>query len=136
MKEKGKYLLRNIVFTKSILERRLDNQNESFQNNVNINTYHQLNDNQLLITLEVVLRTSDSADEEPPTLNCEVQCVGIFEIENKDNLDLPIDKFATLNGPAIILPYIRQHLTDLTIKAGFNPYYLPPVNFHKLNENK
>lgn len=136
MKGKGRYLLKQIVFTKSHLDRRLNTKDESFHNNVNIQSSHQLNENILFITLNINFHTTDGNDAEPPTLNCEIQCTGIFEIENKDNLDLPIEKFATLNGPAIILPYIRQHLTDLTIKAGFNPYYLPPVNFHELNKEK
>jgi preprotein translocase subunit SecB len=44
---------------------------------------------------------------------------------------LNLDQFGHVNAAAIIYPYIREHLSNLSAKAGLGLIFLPPVNFAK-----
>lgn len=61
----------------------------------------------------------------------EVESGGIFQFE-----DIPEEKLlkqvATINCPAILFPYIRETIADLTRRAGFPPLHLNPINFVQL----
>jgi preprotein translocase subunit SecB len=63
-----------------------------------------------------------------------VNMVGVFDIENIG--DIPTEQFAKINAPAIIFPFVREHLSSLSTKSGINPILLQPVNFVKRNEAK
>jgi preprotein translocase subunit SecB len=47
---------------------------------------------------------------------------------------IPIEEFARLQAVAILLPYARQFLTELTGNSLHGPYYLPSLNVHQLME--
>ena len=56
-----------------------------------------------------------------------IKMIGVFEKEGET--DLSIDDFARINAPAIIYPYIREHLSNLTTKAAVGTILLAPYNF-------
>jgi preprotein translocase subunit SecB len=55
----------------------------------------------------------------------------IGEFESFGDPLLPIEQFAKVNGPAIIFPFIREHLASLCTKAGVGMILLSPINFTK-----
>ncbi len=59
-----------------------------------------------------------------------VRMVGIFKTENASPDEKK--KFAFINCPAIIFPFIREQIASLYAKSGLKPYMLDPVNFVKL----
>ena len=56
-----------------------------------------------------------------------IKMIGVFEKQGET--DLSIDDFARTNAPAIIYPYIREHLSSLTTKAAVGTILLAPYNF-------
>ncbi len=40
-----------------------------------------------------------------------------------------IERIGTVNCPAIIFPFIREHVAELTRRAGLNAFIMNPVNF-------
>jgi preprotein translocase subunit SecB len=59
-----------------------------------------------------------------------IKMVGVFASANvSENEQL---SFAKINGPAIVFPFIREHLDNLFVKAGLRPVRLNPVNFVEL----
>lgn len=56
-----------------------------------------------------------------------IKMVGVFEIYGEPALS--DDKFKAINGPAVIYPFIREHLHNLCLKAGIANVLLPTVNF-------
>jgi preprotein translocase subunit SecB len=53
--------------------------------------------------------------------------IGVFsEIESSKNMELK--GFAENNAPGLVFPYLREHITSITSKAGLQPIILPPVN--------
>jgi len=47
-----------------------------------------------------------------------------------------IEDFANIHGPAIIFPYIREHISNLTTKALIPPFILDPVNFVQMYKER
>jgi len=61
---------------------------------------------------------------------CEVSQAGVFELTgySEDEVKHILGSFA----PATLFPFAREVISDLTVKGGFAPYILGPVNFDKL----
>jgi preprotein translocase subunit SecB len=56
---------------------------------------------------------------------------GLFKIAELPEEKI-IKQLSSINCPAIIFPYIRETLADLTRRAGFEPLHLDPINFIEL----
>ena len=57
--------------------------------------------------------------------------IGIFStIEGEENMD--IDDFVKYNAVALMIPYTREHISSITLKAGIDPIILPPINVYSL----
>ena len=59
--------------------------------------------------------------------NSKIKMLGIFEKINEPALNE--DAFKKINAPAIIYPFVREHLYNLCLKAGIANVLLPTVNF-------
>ncbi|MBM3351390.1 MAG: protein-export chaperone SecB [Betaproteobacteria bacterium] len=60
----------------------------------------------------------------------EVTQAGIFQIHNipEENLEMIVG----ITCPNILFPYAREAISDLTVRAGFQPVLLNPINFEAL----
>lgn len=63
--------------------------------------------------------------------NLEIKIRGFFETLNEfsDNEKLEI---VVSNGTAILFPYLRSIITDITSKSNFLPIIIPTINFSKM----
>lgn len=64
----------------------------------------------------------------------ELQGGGLFRFAETPDEKI-LKQLATINCPAILFPYIRETIADLTRRAGFPPLHLVPVNFIELAKN-
>lgn len=74
----------------------------------------------------VKLSVTSDGKEQPFTFS--TVFVGLFsfsKMPEKQNLD----RIANVNCAAILLPYVRESIADLTRRAGIPPYHMNPVNF-------
>ena len=55
---------------------------------------------------------------------------GIFVIKNIP--DDGLEAVLSITCPNILFPYAREAISNLTVKAGFNPVQLQPINFEAL----
>ena len=62
----------------------------------------------------------------------EVSMVGVFE-RFGDSQIASNEEFGRVNGAAIIFPFVREHISNIAMKAGIGSLILPPVNFSKVN---
>jgi len=76
--------------------------------------------------LKTILKASIGGDESPFTVAVEMG--GIFQF-NENPKENHIKMLKNVNCPAIIFPYLREYVSDLTKRAGFPPLFLPPFNF-------
>lgn len=75
--------------------------------------------------LSVFVKGSDEEGNE--ALKLEFMFVGRFStLEGSENME--IDKFMQENSSALMYPYIREHISLITQKAGVAPVLLPPMN--------
>ncbi len=56
----------------------------------------------------------------------ELSSVGLFSFDFKD--ETYFDNFVSLNGPAIIFPYIRGFISNFTSLSGLSTIILPTLN--------
>lgn len=80
---------------------------------------------------EAVLRVTATVSlEEKTAFLIEVQFAGLFAISGFDE-----DERKYLLGSqcmTVLFPYVREVISDLTIRGGFPPFLLSPVNFDGL----
>lgn len=64
----------------------------------------------------------------------EVEQAGIFQMKNipKEQVEL----LHNIECPNMLFPYLREVVSDLTVRAGFLPVVLAPVNFAFLHQQK
>ena len=85
--------------------------------------------------IKVELRVKNDDIESP--FNFDLIYEGYFKFESPEEIpDEEIEKVGLINCAAIIFPYLREHLGDLTRRSGLPSYHLPPVNFVKLYEER
>ena len=129
------YKLTEIYLLESNFKRisNIDFKDPSFKNNANIAVDHQILEGQILhitVTLDYSAGKNRKKD-----LTAKIKMVGVFKCES--DAIIPIDQFAKANGPAIMFPFLREHLASITLNAGISPILLPSVNFIRLaEENK
>lgn len=83
--------------------------------------------------LTVILKVSFTNGNIPFFINIEGE--GIFSFSEEIDKKL-IKQFSSINCPAIIFPYIRETIADLTRRAGYPPLHMPSVNFVELAKEK
>ncbi|MDB5032656.1 protein-export chaperone SecB [Mucilaginibacter sp.] len=129
------FRLSEIYLLESIFKRvaNVDFKEPTFKNSANISVEHQVLENDSLqITVTLDFKAGKSRVKE---ISAKIKMIGIF-ICDTDPI-IPIDQFAVANGPAIMFPFLREHLASITLKAGISPILLPSVNFIRLStENK
>lgn len=85
--------------------------------------------------VELNLEINNNQNEFPFELS--ITIVGIFELNNSDYEEESYINLLKRNAIAILFPYLRSIVTDLTAKTNaFNPLILPPMNFVAMLEEE
>lgn len=95
------------------------------KNDVEINTEVSVNGSSIIVAEEVILVQKYHEVEQ---VNIKVKMIGIFESIG-ESIICDFNEFGKVNGAAIIFPFIREHITNITLKSGIGAIILPPVNF-------
>ncbi len=80
---------------------------------------------------EVAIKvTVTSKIEDKTVFLVEVTQAGIFQIRNvpEENIEMIVG----ITCPNILFPYARETVSDLVVRAGFQPVLLNPINFEAL----
>jgi preprotein translocase subunit SecB len=91
------------------------------------NFAQQIEENVFEVAIKVTV-TSKIADK--TVFLVEVTQAGIFQISN-----VPVENIELIVGitcPNILFPYARETVSDLVVRAGFQPVLLNPINFEAL----
>lgn len=91
------------------------------------NFAQQVDENVFEVAIKVTV-TSKIADK--TVFLVEVTQAGIFQISNvpAENIELIVG----ITCPNILFPYARETVSDLVVRAGFQPVLLNPINFEAL----
>lgn len=108
--------------------------NHSYKNKVSIETDHKYESEIDKLTITVLLNFS-AGFKGKKYITAKIVMIGIFNCS--DDAQLTVDQFSKFNGPAIMFPFLREHLASVSLKSGIKPILLPAINFIKLvAENK
>ncbi len=123
---KSGYKILNITIPKTIFEYEEVSQND-VAISLHLSTTHHKNNNLLIFDLKAEL-----------TLKVAEKSVGNIMIIVRGNFEkfgdseLLFDDFVAVNAPSILYPYLREHITSLSVKAGLSAIVLEPMNFAAL----
>ncbi len=98
----------------------------------NIGYHSTSEENKLLVSVTTQLFDDSFSEEENP-FYLYLTVSGLFEFNQDENMDKKIsDKVLKANSIAILFPYIRSIITNITASANIPPVVMPPVNTYKL----
>jgi len=127
------FKINNLILVESSFHRI---NNVSFEGDIdrqiNIDTNTSVNGNIITVSVEVMLLQKLKDIEE---YKIKVRMIGVFENIGETPIT-NFEEFGKVNGAAIIFPYIREHITSLSLKAGIGTIVLPPMNFTKTKKGQ
>ena len=82
-------------------------------------------------SLEVNLEVSLFEKSENPPMKLSILSTGYFSVKEEDKKAV-LKEFAEIHALAMMLPFVRETIASLTVKAGFPPLLLPPLNIYAL----
>ena len=106
-------------------------ENADAKPSVNIDVTHGINGNDIRCSVELKYSSSYEGVVE---VSSRILMQGVFK--RVGNPELSIETFTKSNAPAIIFPFLREHLASQTLKALLRPVVLPPVNIKALSSKE
>jgi len=86
---------------------------------------------EVLITITL---TAKLGSQDKVMFLIEAKQAGIFRVQNIPKEDM--ESVLAVVCPNILYPYIREVVTDVSVRAGFAPVLLNPVNFEALYQQQ
>ncbi|MFX1708106.1 protein-export chaperone SecB [Chitinophaga sp. CC14] len=122
------YKIDNILLIESIFTRQphISFENGGFDNQIAIEKEVVEDEDTCKFNVGLILDFKAVRNDEI-AFQIKVKMVGLFEKTGEATLSE--ETFKNINGPAIIYPFIREHVSSITLKAGIGTVILPSVNF-------
>lgn len=83
-------------------------------------------DSHIEVELSVSIEVPTVAGEQ--SMQASATMLGLFQTHGNPPQDI-INSFGNVNGPAILYPFVREAIANLTIKGNVAPVLLPTMNF-------
>jgi len=107
------------------------NSNGEIRYDININVEHEVIENGVVVVMRVEAKSEIAPDKDQ--FACTVTQVGLFRFrESKTGQFMEghdFDQFANVNGAAILFPFVRQTIANVSIMSKSGVALLPLVNF-------
>ena len=103
---------------------------ENPQIDLQLHTEHSAIDEGIYEVTITITLTAKLAEKDKIMFLIEAQQAGIFHVRN-----IPASELDSVLGvvcPNILYPYIREVVTDASVRAGFAPVLVNPINFEAL----
>lgn len=100
---------------------------DDVQNNMDIQNNVAVNGNVINVVQEVTVTQSHQGRDQ---VSIKVKMVGMFLRVGESQIT-DMEAFGSVNGAAIVFPFVREVIANMTLKAGIPAIILPPVNFTK-----
>lgn len=105
----------------------LDNDTESFKFNYDID-FPETYENTFFVIINSLL--------EEPEYSFKAIYLAEFKLDEELDERFRSSKFPYVNAPAIAYPFFRAFIANTLVNCGFEPTYLPSVNFEALYKMK
>lgn len=83
-----------------------------------------------LLMVELCATIPSSKDSINFPFFIDIEYAGFFELDNQPD-EKTIEQLKSINCPAIIFPFLRESVAELTRKSNLPPLLLPIINFVK-----
>ena len=83
--------------------------------------------------LRIILGVSTGSHAKP-SFSLDVEMGAVFMLDS-DPTEAELQSMSYINCPAIVFPYLREFVTEITRRAGIPQVYLPPVNFVNMHRD-
>ncbi|MGP1514843.1 MAG: protein-export chaperone SecB [Bacteroidales bacterium] len=125
--DNAKIQLKQIIFPKSSLvaEPQEKLEQKDVELSANVTTQSALVkgvDNAFVIIIVVETATNVG-------IHINVECQAVFVVDTKIDIEFLQTHFVKLNAPAIVYPFVRSFVSNLSVNAGFPAIILPAINF-------
>ena len=107
---------------------------EAPQIDMQLNTEHSAIDAGIYEVVITLTLTAKLTSSDKTMFLIEAQQAGIFHLRNIPTSEL--EALLAVVCPNILYPYIREVVTDVSVRAGFAPVLLNPVNFEALYQQQ
>jgi preprotein translocase subunit SecB len=107
---------------------------EAPQIDLQMNTEYSAVDEGIYEVLIKITLTAKLTSADKVMFLIEVQQAGIFQLRNIPSTDM--DHVLAVVCPDILYPYVREVVTETSVRAGFAPVLLNPVNFQALYQQQ
>ena len=107
---------------------------EAPQIDMQLNTEHSAIDAGIYEVVITLTLTAKLTSSDKTMFLIEAQQAGIFHLKNIPQSEL--EALLAVVCPNILYPYIREVVTDVSVRAGFAPVLLNPVNFEALYQQQ
>jgi preprotein translocase subunit secB len=123
---RASFRLKNYIITETVV--RLTGKTIGKDIQVGISPEGKLNqkDKSFTLTLNVVVR------DDKKNLNISLSIDGVFEYDTDSMQELL--PFICNNAPAILFPYIRAYISNITALGGISPIILPTLNLENVGK--
>ena len=101
-------------------------ENPQLQVEVNVNAHQTPNG----LYESVIHFTGNATSNVGPLYKIELDYGGMFKIDNMPQQAL--EPFLLVNAPALLFPFVRRLLADITREGGFPPLLIDPIDFGSL----
>lgn len=120
------YAIENLLLMDSSFSRETEMELDpaKLQNTVNVDVQSSKPDGKLLVIMTVKF---DQMFADKIQATASVTMIGVFQ--KTGDSELSEETFVNINAPAIIYPFVREHIASLFLKAGCGSVLLPPFNF-------
>ena len=107
---------------------------ESPQVDIDINTEYSAIDKGISEVVLMVTITAKLPGKDKVVFVIEAKQAGIFRVQNIPSEELePVLEVVCTN---IVYPYLRELVTDASVRAGFSPVLMTPVNFDAMYQQR
>lgn len=122
--------INDIRLLRSHFELQYEHLEEDVENfEISLKLGHKLDEDLMELTILLTI----SSEQEGMPFHFDIEFGGKFIIDTSEKDQ--IERLSTINCPAIIFPYIREHLADLTRKSGLKPFHIDPINFVQIRND-
>ena len=84
--------------------------------------------------LHLILEVDLAKGVENPPMEFRFTMVGTFRTIKKRNLDL--EEFAEIQAPSLLMPYVRELISNITSRSLLPPLIIPPLNILAMIKRK
>lgn len=129
---KQQYQLLSITTTESFFKRQavIDETYNKANSTIDLNIEKSFDKDDIGVFVTVELKQEYAGKN---LVEIKVTTVGMFK-KNGDIEQEAVENFCNINAPAIIFPFIREIIANLSTKGGLQPIIVQPINFVELNK--